>query len=171
MTLFTRSTFVALFTCLFCFQHTYGQDSTFQLNGLWQDLKIQLIRYNDIALNLTAGVSDSKLADKNLIIATKKHISEVTTILMNMDTADISVVQYIKPRYDSIFQSISVYKQVIEKDAKLRKSTLISGLVLQSESSLNRINSLLYDFNKLCWAINRRELIWEFYVKAVEVRF
>ena len=169
--LLTKSALVFSFLCLAFRLHVCAQDSTHLLKTYWGSLKNEIEAYNQVVLKFTENLSKSKSVTNALVTRTKNQLFEARRFFNSADTPSIELIKVIKPKYDSIFNSLSICQNIITKKPQLSRQKDLANLRLQLESSLNRLNVSRYEFNTLCWKMGRKELIWDFYMPAVKVEF
>lgn len=161
------STLFLLFTL-----HSFGQDTTCQINTTWTGLKAQLQRRSDIAVNLTAVLSKTK-ADKEQLNRLKASAIDLFKYIDTLCLRNSMAVSLAETKNNKLTKSLASTLIEAENDKKIIASQAFIDIMIQLEGCENRIALAKQDYNNACKVCNRTDLLFkeEQIKKAEEIKF
>ena len=152
--------------------HSFGQDTTCQINTSWTGLKKQLQRRSDIAVNLTAVLSKTK-EDKEQLNSLKASAIDLFKYVDTLCLRNSMAISLAETKNNKLTESLASVLIEAENDKIIRTSQAFIDIMIQLEGCENRIALAEQDYNNACKTRNRTDLLFkeEKIKKAEEIKF
>lgn len=150
-----------------------AQDSTDHVTASWLKLKSQMQRRNDIAIVLTGKLIASSKPVKQEYRDVGSAVKDLSACIDTLRTTANLNAPLIYSKNKQLTAALSRSLVWLENDTKMKSSGEVQDLLMQLEASENRLHMAILDFNKVCMAAGRPELIFraEETDEAPKVRF
>ena len=150
-----------LFIVLAVSIHRGAAQDSLAIKDSWQNLKSQLMRRTDVADNLVAVIRKYRSGNRETIEKIKVGTADLRKFIDSFKSIDSLTIQGTNQRNMLLTRALSGALILFMDDPKLKSQQEFMNLQAQLEGSENRIAVARRDFNDICVASGRPDLVFD----------